>query len=317
MTQAFVLAVHAGTGIVSPETLSDGLQASLHQGLQTALRAGRLILAEGGSALDAVVAAVKALEDDRQFNAGAGSVFNADGRQEMDAAVMDGHTRAAGAVIGVCGPRNPVVAARAVMEQSRSVIMHGEGAMAFCRGAGVPFEEPEYFHTETRWRALQARRRAWEAGDLAKIDDSDRHGSVGAVALDRHGRFAAAASSGGMTGKPPGRAVGSPLIGAGLWANSGCAIAATGDSDHFIRLAAAHEVCARVRLGGMPLDQAAASVVSEIGAEGGTVGMVVVDAAGRVAMPFSARGMYRGVVRESGEMKTAIFREAAEGALAA
>jgi beta-aspartyl-peptidase (threonine type) len=281
------------------------------------LRAGQSVLAAGGSAVDAVVAAVMALEDDRQFNAGAGSMFNAAGRQEMDAAVMDGHTRSAGAVSGICGPRNPVVAARAIMDRSRTVMMHGEGAMAFCRTAGVPFEEEEYFHTNRRWRALEARRQASRSGDLAKVEDSDRHGSVGAVALDQHGRLAAASSTGGMTGKAPGRLVGSPLIGAGLWANSSCAISATGDGDHFIRMSAAHEVCARTRLGGMELDAAAASVVTEIGLEGGTGGMIALDHKGRLAMPFSARGMYRGVVRGSGELQTAIFREPSRAALIA
>ena len=154
MTETFVLAVHAGTGTIAPEALTAPRQNTIHRGLEAALRAGQAVLAEGGTALDAVIAAVIVLEDDRQFNAGAGSVFNAAGRQEMDAAVIDGASRAAGAVTGVCGPRNPVVAARAVMEQSRNVMMHGDGAMAFCRKAGVLCEEDEYFHTDRRWRAF-------------------------------------------------------------------------------------------------------------------------------------------------------------------
>jgi beta-aspartyl-peptidase (threonine type) len=317
MTELFTLALHAGTGTIAPEALTAAMQDSIHRGLEAALRAGQAILAGGGSALDAVVAAVTVLEDDRQFNAGAGSVFNAAGRQEMDAAVIDGRTRAAGAVSGICGPRNPVIAARAIMERSRTVMMHGEGAMAFCRTAGVPFEEEEYFHTDRRWRALEARRHAARAGDLAKVEDSDRHGSVGAVALDQHGNLAAAASTGGTTGKAPGRLVGSPMIGAGLWANSGCAISATGDGDTLIRMAAAHEVCARMRLGGMALEAAAAAVVAELGLQGGAGGMVVINRQGEVAMPFSARGMYRGLVRGHGTPETAIFREPPRPAIAA
>jgi beta-aspartyl-peptidase (threonine type) len=274
MTEPYVLALHAGTGTIAPEALTAPIQGLIHRGLEAALRVGQAILAGGGSALDAVVAAVTVLEDDRQFNAGAGSVFNAAGRQEMDAAVIDGRSHAAGAVSGICGPRNPVLAARAIMERSRNVMMHGEGAMAFCRTAGVPFEEDEYFQTDRRWRALEARRHAARAGDLAKVQDSDRHGSVGAVALDQHGNLAAAASTGGTTGKAPGRLVGSPMIGAGLWANSGCAISATGDGDNLIRMSAAHEVCARIRLAGMGLEQAAASVVSELGMAGGTGGII-------------------------------------------
>jgi L-asparaginase / beta-aspartyl-peptidase len=317
MTELYVLALHAGTGTIAPEALTAPIQGSICRGLEAALRAGQTVLAAGGLALDAVVAAVMVLEDDRQFNAGAGSVFNAAGRQEMDAAVMDGRGGRAGAVTGICGPRNPVLAARAIMERSRNVMMHGEGAMAFCRTAGVPFEEDEYFHTDRRWRALEARRQAAWAGDLAKVKDSDRHGSVGAVALDRHGNLAAAASTGGTTGKAPGRLVGSPLLGAGLWATSSCTISATGDGDHFIRMAAAHEVCARMRLGGMELDAAAASVVTEIGLAGGAGGMIAVDREGQVTMPFSARGMYRGVVRGSAVPQTAIFREPTLSALAA
>ena len=309
MSDLFVLALHAGTGTIAPEALTTPIQETIHRGLEAALRAGQTVLAAGGTALDAVVAAVTVLEDDRQFNAGAGSVFNAAGRQEMDAAVIDGASRAAGAVTGVCGPRNPVIAARAVMEKSRTVMMHGDGAMAFCRSAGVPFEEDEYFHTDRRWRALEARRSAARAGELAKVQDSDRHGSVGAVALDQHGKLAAAASTGGTTGKALGRVVGSPMIGAGLWANDGCAISATGDGDHLIRMAAAHEVCARIRLGGMTLEAAASSVVAEMGMAGGTGGMIAVDRQGRVTMPFSARGMYRGLVRGLGAPQSAIFRE--------
>jgi beta-aspartyl-peptidase (threonine type) len=257
MAENLVLAVHAGTGTIAPEALTVSLQGTIHRGLEAALHAGQAVLAGGGTVLDAVVAAVVVLEDDRQFNAGAGSVFDAAERQEMDAAVIDGANQATGAVAGVCGPRNPVIAARAVMEHVRTVMMHGDGAMAFCRSVGVPFEEDEYFHTDRRWRALEARRFAARAGDLAKVEDSDRHGSVGAMALDQHGKLAAAASTGGTTGKALGSVVGSPMIGAGLWANGGCAISSAGDGDHLIRLAVAHEDCARVRPGGMTLEAAA------------------------------------------------------------
>jgi L-asparaginase / beta-aspartyl-peptidase len=265
--------------------------------------AGRDVLAVGGSALDAVTQAVVALEDDPLFNAGRGSVFTAVGTQEMDASVMDGRDRRAGAVAGIFGPSNPVLAARTVMEHSPHVLLIGEGALAFCREQRVPFAEPGYFSTEERLRelreALEKRRR-----------DAAEEGTVGAVARDRDGNLAAATSTGGMTGKTPGRVGDSPIIGAGTYAdNASCAVSATGHGEVFIRLAAAHEVAARLRHRGQSLAEAARDVVDELGRVGGLGGLVAVDRDGAVALPFNCSGMYRGYVTGDGIIRTAIYDE--------
>ncbi len=284
------------------------IERTLREALSEALAAGHRCLSAGGGAVDAVVAAVTVLEDDALFNAGRGSVFNAAGRQEMDAALMDGRTRRAGAIAGVCGPRNPILGARAVMERSPHVLLAGEGALAFLHEAGIGFEEEAYFQTDRRWRALQDKLKRQRDGELSPLDDADRHGTVGAVALDERGALAAGTSTGGITAKLPGRVGDSPLIGAGTWACDVCAVSATGDGEQFIQAAAAHEVCSRVRYAGQTIDEAAALVIAEIGKRGGSGGMIAVDKAGRVAMPFNARGMYRGLVDATGAITTAIYR---------
>jgi isoaspartyl peptidase/L-asparaginase-like protein (Ntn-hydrolase superfamily) len=284
------------------------IERTLREALSEALAAGHRCLWAGGGAVDAVVAAVTVLEDDALFNAGRGSVFNAAGRQEMDAALMDGRTRRAGAIAGVCGPRNPILGARAVMERSPHVLLAGEGALAFLHEAGIGFEEEAYFQTDRRWRALQDKLKRQRDGELSPLDDADRHGTVGAVALDERGALAAGTSTGGITAKLPGRVGDSPLIGAGTWACDVCAVSATGDGEQFIQAAAAHEVCSRVRYAGQTIDEAAALVIAEIGKRGGSGGMIAVDKAGRVAMPFNARGMYRGLVDATGTVTTAIYR---------
>jgi beta-aspartyl-peptidase (threonine type) len=271
--------------------------------LRRALMAGRDVLAVGGSALDAVTQAVVAFEDDPLFNAGRGSVFTAVGTQEMDASVMDGRDRRAGAVAGIFGPRNPVLAARTVMEHSPHVLLIGEGALAFCREQRVPFVEPGYFSTEERLRelreALEKRRR-----------DAAEEGTVGAVARDRDGNLAAATSTGGMTGKTPGRVGDSPIIGAGTYAdNATCAVSATGHGEFFIRYGAAFEIAARLRHAGQSLHQAAEAVIEALAKFGGRGGVVAVDRTGALALPFNTSGMYRGYVRADGAIRTAIWDE--------
>ncbi len=309
MSDRFVLAVHGGAGTLAPELMTPGMEQTLHGGLRTALYAGYRILAAGGPALEAVAASVAALEDNPNFNAGHGSVFNAAGLQEMDAAIMDGRTRNAGAVAGICGPRNPVLAAKLVMERSPHVVLIGEGAHHFLHEMGCTFEDDEYFQTERRWRALQDKLNGQRAGNIAPLDDADRHGTVGAVAMDRAGGLAAATSTGGITAKLPGRLGDSPMFGAGTWASDHCAISATGDGEHFIRVGVGHEVCARVRFAGQSLAEATDAVIAEVGVRGGSGGLIAVDAAGQVAMPFNARGMYRGTVDATGVGHTAIYRD--------
>jgi beta-aspartyl-peptidase (threonine type) len=227
----------------------------------------------------------------------------------MDAAVMDGRDRSAGAVAGIFGPKNPIVAARAVMERSPHVLLIGEGAMAFCREAGLAFAEPDYFFTEARWQALAETLEQERAGRV-DTDEARRHGTVGAVARDRGGNLAAATSTGGMTGKLPGRVGDSPIIGAGTFAdNATCAVSATGHGEFFIRYAAAHEIAARIAHGGQGLAEAAKAVVAELGAVGGSGGLVAVGRNGAPALPFNCDGMYRGYVNHDGIVYTAIYDE--------
>jgi beta-aspartyl-peptidase (threonine type) len=310
-TDDFALAVHGGAGTIRKEKMSREREDAFHEGLRRAVVAGRDVLAKGGSALDAVTASVIALEDDPLFNAGRGAVYNAAGAQQMDAAVMEGRERRAGAVAGIFGPRNPVLAARAVMERTPHVMLVGEGALELCRRAGLDFAEPDWFRTEPRWNALQAvldRRRRGLADDEA--DDMQRHGTVGAVARDRHGNLAAATSTGGMTAKAPGRVGDSPVIGAGTFAdNATCAVSATGHGEYFIRWGIAHEVAARLRYAKQSLDAAARAILDELLAVGGTGGLVAVGRDGAVALPFNTSGMYRGYVQGAGPVHTAIHDE--------
>jgi beta-aspartyl-peptidase (threonine type) len=312
MKGTYALAVHGGAGTIRRDALSAAREAEYHAGLRRALEAGRAILAAGGSALDAVTQAVMVLEDDALFNAGRGAVFTAAGTQEMDAAIMDGRDRRAGAVAGILGPKNPVLAARAVMEHSPHVLLVGGGALQFCRAHAIPFADPGYFQTVARRAALQhvLARRARGLPDDPADDDAIRHGTVGAVARDRRGDLAAATSTGGMTGKLPGRVGDSPIIGAGTLAdNATCAISATGDGEFFIRFGVAHEIASRIRHRGDTLTQAAGAVIAELGRLGGSGGLVAVSQDGELALPFNCSGMYRGFVREGGVIHTSIYDE--------
>jgi isoaspartyl peptidase/L-asparaginase-like protein (Ntn-hydrolase superfamily) len=228
----------------------------------------------------------------------------------MDAAVMDGRSHAAGAVAGIIGPRNPVLAARAVMERSEHVLLIGEGALAFLRAHGLAWEEPAYFHSARRWEALQEELERRRRAGADERDDAARHGTVGAVACDAAGHLAAATSTGGMTAKLPGRVGDCPVLGAGTWADDeSCAVSCTGHGEFFIRWAAAHEVSARMRHRHEALATAAEAIVAALQAVGGSGGLIAVDGAGNVALPFNSAGMYRGVIGADGMARTAIWRE--------
>jgi beta-aspartyl-peptidase (threonine type) len=312
MNHPYALAVHGGAGTIRRASLTAEREAAYHSGLRRALLAGRDILAGGGPALDAVIAAVVVLEDDSLFNAGRGAVYTASGTHEMDAAVMDGRGREAGAVAGICGPRNPVLAARAVMERSPHVLLVGDGALKFCRAEGIAFAEPGYFATQARRRALRQTLAQRREGPAEHDDDDDarRHGTVGAAARDCRGDLAAATSTGGMTGKLPGRVGDSPIIGAGTFAdNATCAVSATGDGEFFIRFGVAHEIAARLRHRGEHLADAAGAVIAELGRLGGSGGLVAVGTDGEPALPFNCSGMYRGFVNAGGPVYTAIYDE--------
>ena len=315
-----VIAIHGGAGTLSRAHISPAQEEAYHQALHAALRAGQSVLEQGGPAMDAVCAAVQALEDCPLFNAGHGSVFTADGTHELDAAVMDGATLAAGAVAGVAHVRNPVLAARAVMRDGQHVLMAGGGAEQLARAAGLALVEHGYFSTDARREQLHAAQ-ARAAGAVLDHDgaaalagrplhENRKMGTVGAVALDAHGHLAAATSTGGMTNKRPGRVGDSPLIGAGTYADDRtAAVSCTGHGESFIRVAAAHDVCARMAYGGVPLAEAADAVVhGALPAIGGTGGLIAVDRHGNVCLPFNTEGMYRGLARAGQAPETFIYR---------
>jgi beta-aspartyl-peptidase (threonine type) len=300
--QPFAIAVHGGSGAITRASLTLEREREYRAALAQALVAGQRVLSGGGSALDAVTASVMAMEDSPLFNAGRGAVLTSAATVEMDASVMDGRDRRAGAVAGVTRVRNPVAAARAVMERSPHVLLAGRGADEFARAQGLALAEPAYFRTEERLRQL---RRVQEGGPA----EPDKHGTVGAVALDRAGNLAAATSTGGTTNKRPGRVGDSPLVGAGTWAeNATVAVSATGTGEMFIRSAAAHEVAALVRLRGLSPQEAADASLARVAAIGGRGGLVVLDRSGVPAFSFTTEGMFRGFARGDGAPEVMVFR---------
>ncbi|MEG3144985.1 isoaspartyl peptidase/L-asparaginase [Sphingomonas sp. RT2P30] len=301
--QNWTLVIHGGAGVIERDTTSPETDAAVRDALSRALDAGSGILATGGTALDAVEAAVAVLEDDPHFNAGRGSAFTFDGSNELDAAIMDGATRAAGAVAGVTATRHPVALARAVMEQSAHVLLGGAGADAFSREHGLEQADAAWFATPERRRQLDE----LKAGG-GKFDVDMKYGTVGAVARDVHGHVAAATSTGGVTGKRWGRIGDSPLIGAGTYADDrACAVSCTGAGEYFIRLGVAHEIAARVRLAGEGVQAAVEAVMGEVAALGGTGGVIVAGADGTPAWHFTTPGMYRGRADADGTRVVAIY----------
>ncbi len=304
------LAVHGGAGIISREALSAAREQEYHSVLESALGRGHHVLANGGTALDAVESAVRVLEDSPLFNAGRGSVFNADGQHEMDAAIMCGRTIRAGAVAGVQNVRNPITLGRRVMEKSGHVLISGSGAFEFAYRQKVPLEDNHYFFDEERMRQWEKLRDTDEVA-LDHNDGGDRKfGTVGAVALDVHGDLASATSTGGMTNKKWQRIGDSPIIGAGTYANnSTCAVSCTGHGESFIRAVAAFDVHALIAYKGLSLQEAVRTVVHDrLPPLDGDGGMIAVDRNGNVVLDMNCSGMYRGWIDEDGLARTAIFR---------
>lgn len=303
------LAIHGGAGTIERSQLGAAQEASIRKDLNAALDAGYQVLDDGGEALDAVTAVITRLEDSPNFNAGKGAVFNADGKNELDASIMDGATQRAGAAAGLTHIKNPILLARAVMERSLHVMMIGAGAEVFAKEVGIEFVDPKYFRTEARWQQyLKARELA--KNPLAVVPAKNYFGTVGAVALDRNGHLAAGTSTGGMVMKRYGRVGDAPIIGAGTWADDACAVSATGWGEYFIRLNVAHDICARVRYGGADLADAADTVIMErVPALGGDGGVITLDAHGQVRMPFNTSGMYRAAIDGEGKRVVAIYRE--------
>jgi L-asparaginase / beta-aspartyl-peptidase len=303
----FGIAIHGGAGTLPRAEMSGEAERQYRVGLSEAIDAGYGVLQSGGCSLDAVTRAVALLEDNPLFNAGRGSVFTLDGRNELDASIMEGHTLKAGAVCGLTRIRNPVELARAVMERSEHVMLAGAGAEEFASSQGFSFVPQSYFHTAARWAQLERIR----GGETGLSGHTISHvGTVGAVALDEFGHLAAATSTGGMTGKRFQRIGDSPVIGAGTYADDrACAVSATGHGEVFIRAAVAHDICARMRFGGRSLGEAAREVIfEELPAMGGEGGVIAIDARGEIAMEFNSEGMFRAARRAGEETQIAIYR---------
>ena len=300
----WTLVIHGGAGSMVRDKLPPAKDSAARAGLTRALEAGSAVLDNGGSAMDAVSAAIMVMENDENFNAGRGAVFTYKGVNELDASIMDGKTMGAGAVTAVRYTKNPILLARAVMEKSPHVMLSREGADEFSREQGLEQVSPDYFATPERWRQLEelkAQKFGWYDVDL-------KYGTVGAVAVDSDGNVAAGTSTGGLTGKRWGRIGDSPVIGAGNYAdNRACAVSATGAGEFFIRVGVAHEICARMRMLGEDAKTAADHVMKEVKLLGGTGGVIVAAPDGTATFSFNTPGMYRGKASANGEKIIAIY----------
>jgi beta-aspartyl-peptidase (threonine type) len=306
----FALAIHGGAGTIARASLSPVDELQYRAALEAALTIGHDLLRDGGAALDAVEAAVRSLEDCPLFNAGRGAVFTHDGHHEMDAALMSGHNKLAGAVAGVRQVQNPIRAARLVMEHTEHVLLSYPGADELAREHGLPLQPTEYFFTQKRYDQLQD---AIASGKMQldhAADPNWKKGTVGAVARDQHGHLAAATSTGGMTNKRYSRIGDTPLIGAGTWADTRCAISCTGNGEYFIRAVAAYDVACLMEYKGLTLAEACRVVVQEkLAPVGGEGGLIAVDAAGNITLPFNSEGMYRASRVAGGAALVAIYKE--------
>jgi beta-aspartyl-peptidase (threonine type) len=308
-----VLVIHGGAGAEAKNQMTPELEKAYTSGLERALKAGQAVLQKpGGTSLDAVAAAIVVLEDDPVFNAGKGAVFNREGRNELNASIMDGQTRKAGAVAGLARVKNPILLARAVMEKSGHVFMIGEGAERFARDQGLEMVSPLYFWTEPRWKDMKSAETRAASGKTAQASDPNAHfGTVGAVALDASGNLAAGTSTGGITYVMPGRVGDSPIIGAGTIAdNASCAVSCTGVGELFIRHSVAHDIAARMKYKGESAAAAAQAALDGLPKrDGGVGGIIVLDRTGTPALVFNTNGMYRGTLTQSGKMSTAIYEK--------
>lgn len=316
MKQKIALAIHGGAGTILKSKMTAELEAAYKEALRSSLQKGYALLNAGGSALDAVEMAVRELEDCPLYNAGRGAVFTAEGRNELDASIMWGKDLSAGAVAAVSCLKNPVVAARAVMEKSDHVLLAGKGAEEFAKLHGLDIVSPDYYFTMERWEALlKIREEDPTATELdhggratLKTLKEEKFGTVGAVALDVNGHLAAATSTGGMTNKKWGRVGDSPIIGSGTYADSRCAVSCTGWGEYFLRLCVAKTVADLVEYKGLSLARACSEVIlKKLPQLGGDGGLVAVDSKGNVAMPFNTEGMYRGYVKNNGKLVVEIY----------
>jgi L-asparaginase / beta-aspartyl-peptidase len=320
--KSYVLVIHGGAGAMSRASMSAEKERQYRAALDKALDAGNAILKRGGSAVDAVVAAIITMEDNPMFNAGKGAVFTNAGKNELDASIMDGLTLKAGAVAGVTTIKNPITAARAVMDKSEHVMMTGKGAELFAATNGCTIVKPSYFYTQDRYQGLLKVKKQDSLNTLKKTapdktylqqpgNRDSKYGTVGAVALDKNGNLAAATSTGGMTNKRFGRIGDSPIIGAGTYANNTtCAISCTGWGEYFIRLVMAKTVSDRVELAKENLQQAADEMIMrQLPSLGGDGGLIGIDKDGNIVAVFNTQGMFRGYIKSNGDRSTAIYKD--------
>ena len=310
MSQPFAIAIHGGAGTILSQQMSETLKAQILTDLERAVRAGHTLLAQGSDALDAVVAAVRVLEDSPHFNAGKGSVLTHKEMVEMDASVMHGRQRDAGAVAGVRHIRNPIELAKDVMQRSEHVLLIGEGAEEFAFEVGHAFTEQDYFYTDRRYEQLQSmKKKGLFALSESRYPDDRKHGTVGAVALDQHGNLAAATSTGGITNKQYGRVGDSALIGAGTFAENGnVAVSTTGMGEYFIRQTVAGDVAARMRYLKEDLHTACEHVIQgELKQIGGEGGLIAIDAQGELHFAMNSSGMYRAGIDRDGQLSVKIY----------
>ena len=298
--QPYGLVIHGGAGTITRENMSTEKEAEYISKLTAALKTGYAILENGGSGLDAVEATIKVMEDSPLFNAGKGAVFTGAGTNELDASIMDGATLQGGAVAGVKTVKNPISAARKVMEKTWHVLLAGEGADAFAKEQGLDIVDNSYFHTEHRFKSLIK----------AKEKEMEKHGTVGCVALDKKGNLAAGTSTGGLTNKRWGRVGDSPIIGAGTYAsNETCAVSATGQGEYFIRGSVAFDIAAQMDYEKKSVQTAAQAVIDKLTARGGTGGVIAMDVKGNLAMPFNTEGMYRGFYLNDDALTVKIYKD--------
>jgi beta-aspartyl-peptidase (threonine type) len=326
-THHWAIVVHGGAGVIERASMKPETEAAYRASMKQATEAGAKVLDDGGSALDAIEATIHILEDDPLFNAGRGAVFTAEGKNELDAAMMDGSNLKAGAVAGVTRTRHPISLARAVMDKSPHVMLVGAGADSFAASVGLEQVDPSFFFTERRWQSLvrQLKKEGKPipsrpagappapAEPVAEIESPDAHkyGTVGVVALDRQGNIAAGTSTGGTQAKQWGRVGDSPIIGAGTYANNqSCAVSATGTGEYFIRLGVAREVCNLVYFKGMPLQKAADQVIhKELDAMHGDGGLIAITPDGQLAWSFNTPGMYRAKLTEGGKLEIGVYND--------
>jgi beta-aspartyl-peptidase (threonine type) len=301
----YALVLHGGAGTILKKNMDAAKEKAYRDKLTEALKRGEGILNDGGSSLDAVQAVIEVLEDSPLFNAGRGAVFTAEGKNEMDASIMDGSNRNAGAVAGVTTIKHPIAAARAVMTQSKHVMLSGRGAETFAAQHGLEIVSPVYFWTQRRWDALKKMK------EKESDAEAKEHGTVGCVALDKDGNIAAGTSTGGLTGKLWGRIGDSPIIGAGTYAsNETCGVSCTGQGEYFIRNVVAYDLAALMKYRGMSLQEAAKSIVhGELMQQHAEGGLIALDKDGNIAMEFNTPGMYRGFVKSGGQLTVNFYRD--------